>query len=168
MNNNRRFDESAEIIQEGIENPNLDKFKAQLIDAKFQTYMRGAKTLMSDGVQEAKNGNSAKAQELYDQGMVFATKASGVNPDSFEPQFITGTLASLKGDLPLAAKLYEEAAAIIDTTGVKGNESQAKTIYKVLGDYFAGSTPEKAKTYYGKFLELEPDNAEISAKMSKL
>ncbi|MDE6408939.1 MAG: hypothetical protein K2K81_01655 [Muribaculaceae bacterium] len=169
LNNNRRFDESAEIIQEGIENPNLDKFKTQLVDAKFQTYMRGAKTMMSDGVTEAKNGNSEKAQQLYEQGMVYATKASGVNPESFEPQFITGTLASLKGDLSTAAKLYEEAASIIEKSGMNGNEAQAKTIYKVLGDYFSGNKEnDKAKKYYGKYLELEPGNADIEAKMSNL
>lgn len=168
LNNNRRFDEAAEIIQEGIDNPNLDKFKNQLMDTKFQTFMRGAKTMMSDGVQEAKIGNAAKAQENYLIGMDFATKASGVNPESFEPQFIKGTLASLKGDLPEAARLYEEAATLIENAGVKGSETQAKTIYKVLGDYFKDNDKGKAKTYYGKFLELEPDNAEISAKMQNL
>ncbi len=168
LNNNHRFDEAAEIIQEGIEDPNLDKFKNQMIDTKFQTYMRGAKTMMSDGVQEAKNGNKDKAMELYAIGMDYATKASGVNPDSFEPQFIKGILASQKGDLPEAARLYEEAATIIDRVGLNGNESQAKTIYKVLGDYFKDSNKAKAKDYYGKFLNLEPDNAEISAKMSGL
>ncbi|MBD5329245.1 MAG: tetratricopeptide repeat protein [Bacteroides sp.] len=169
LNNNHRFDESAEILQEGIENPNLEKFRNQLMDAKFQTYMRGAKTMMSEGVQESKNGNQDKAKELYNQGMVFATKASGVMPESFEPQFITGTLASLVGDIPLAAKLYEEAAALLDASGTKGVETQAKTIYKVLGDYFSGNKDnEKAKVYYGKFLELEPDNADVAAKAAAL
>ncbi|MDE5807521.1 MAG: hypothetical protein K2H76_05340 [Muribaculaceae bacterium] len=169
LNNNRRFEESAEILQEGIENPNLEKFRNQLMETKFQTYMRGAKTMMSDGVTESKNGNADKAKELYNQGMVYATKASGVNPESFEPQFITGTLASLTGDLPLAAKLYEEAAALIEASGAKGNEAQAKTIYKVLGDYFSGNKQnEKAKTYYAKFLELEPDNADVAAKAAAL
>ncbi|MBD5184429.1 MAG: hypothetical protein HDS97_06010 [Bacteroidales bacterium] len=169
LNNNRRFDEAASIIQEGIENPNLGKFRNQLMDAKFQTYMRGAKTMMSDGLQEGKNGNQEKAEQLYNTGLDFGEKASGVLPESFEPQFITGTIASLKGDLPRAAMLYEEAAAKIENAGVQGNESSAKTIYKVLGDYFYGNKEnEKAKTYYGKYLELDPANEDVAAKVANL
>lgn len=168
LNNNRRFDEAAEILQEGIDNPSLEKFATQLIDAKYQTYMRGAKTMMSEGVQESKNGNAEKAKQLYATGMDFASKASGVKPQFFEPQFIKGTLASLTGDLANAASLYEEAAALIEAAGVNGNEAQAKTIYKVLGDYFVNNDKSKAKTYYGKFLELEPENTEVAAKAAKL
>ncbi|MDE6297884.1 MAG: hypothetical protein K2L89_08560 [Muribaculaceae bacterium] len=169
LNNNKRFDESAEIIQEGIENPNLEKFRNQLMEAKYQTYMRGAKTMMGDGAAEAKLNNKDAAYSLYDQGVVYSEKASGVNPEAFEPLFIAGTILSLKNDIAGAAGLYEKAAGLIDQFGTKGNDSQAKTIYKVLGDYFSGNKQaDKAKTYYGKFLELEPDNAEVSAKMSKL
>lgn len=168
LNSNRKFDEAAEVLQEGIEDPNLDKFKTQLVDTKFQTFMRGAKTMMGEGVQAAKNGNKQEADDLYLKGVIYATKASGVNPESYEPQFLIGTLASLQGDLPKAAQLYEEASALLDASGVEGNEGNAKTIYKVLGDYFASSQPEKAKIYYNKFLQLEPTNEDINAKLSKL
>lgn len=169
FNANGRYDEAAEILQQGIENPNLEKFRNNLMDTKFQTYMRAAKTKMSEGVQEQKNGNGEGASNLYDEAISFATKASGVLPENYEPQFIMGTLASLKGDLPKAAALYEEAAALLDQTGVKGNESSAKTIYKVLGDYFSGNKDnEKAKKYYNKFLELDPQNADVNAKIATL
>lgn len=169
FNNNKRYDESAEILQEGIDNPNLANFRKNLMDTKFQTYMRGAKQMLSDGAAEAKLKNTAKANELYEAGKVYGTKASGVNPEAFEPQFIVGTLMSLQGDIAGAARLYEEASNLIDQFGTKGNDSQAKTIYKVLGDYYVGNKDaSKAKTYYEKYLNLEPDNAEIAAKISKL
>lgn len=147
FNNNQKFNEAAEIIQEGLEDPNLDKFKNQLIDAKYQTFMRGAKTLMSQGSQELKSGNKEKANQLFIEGMEYASKAAGTNPNSFEPQFISGTIASLTGDLELAARLYEEAATLIEQNGTNGNESTAKTIYNVLSNYFKGKDAVKADKY---------------------
>lgn len=169
LNSNGRYDEAAAILQEGIDNPNLEKFRPQLTTQQFQTFLTGAKTKMGAGFKEVQANNKEGADRLFAEGIDLAQKASKVDPASYEPVYLMGTLTSLSGNTTKGYELYEQAAAMLDASGVKGHEANAKLIYKMLGDYFTGlKQNDKAKNYYNKYLELDPENADINAAISKL
>ncbi|MDE7413832.1 MAG: hypothetical protein K2N05_08630 [Muribaculaceae bacterium] len=163
LSNNGKMNEAIAVLKEGISDPNLEKFRPQLTNTLFDTYMRVVNKDMTEGMAEVKANNKENANRILTEGIEYAQKASEVNPESYLPYYRMGTLYNIMGDQTKGFELYEKAASLEIP-----NEGDAKILYKMLGDYFKAKSKDKAINFYNKYLELDPENVEVNAAMGKL
>ncbi|MDE6339880.1 MAG: tetratricopeptide repeat protein [Muribaculaceae bacterium] len=109
--------------------------------------------------------NPAKAKEFFDEVLTNADKMEAILPDNYKPKMLKGDVAkqtaSTEDEAALAAQpMYEEAVALLEQAPDPSKYTRdAKTLYMYLGNcYLHQNNVPKAKEYYYKFLELEPNN----------
>lgn len=112
--------------------------------------------------------NPEKAKALFDEVLANADKMASILPDNYKPKMLQGDVAKQtaanEDDAALAAQpKYEEAVALLEASPDPSRYARdAKTLYMYLGNYYIKKDDvAKAKEYYNKFLQLDPDNEPV-------
>lgn len=137
------------------EEPGYNDFVQQAIYA----YYGGAQNIQKDPVASDK---------YFGMSAEYAQKASDMAPNQYKPIKILGDIAIAKAPNDEARKsagqpLYEKAIVLLEGAADPSRyKTDAKTIYTYLGNYYISKdNVAKAKEYYNKFLELDPNNADV-------
>lgn len=119
------------------------------------------------GGVENKQDNPAKAEEYFKKTEDYVAKAQAELPDNYKPKKILGDIALQRAaneqEVKVAAfPMYSEAAALLDkASDTSRYASDAKTIYNYLGNYYLDQKDvAKAKEYFNKYLQYDPNNEE--------
>lgn len=109
--------------------------------------------------------NPEMVNAFLDEVIANAEKMESILPDNYKPKMLKGDVAKQKApteeDAALAAQpMYEEALALLEQSPDPSRYARdAKTLYMYLGNsYLHQNNVAKAKEYYYKFLELDPEN----------
>ncbi len=113
---------------------------------------------------ENKTNDPAKADKYYAMAQDYANKAAAILPDNYKPKKFEGDIAMQKAaeaDVASAAvPAYTEAIAMLEASQDPSRyNSDAKVMYNYMGNYYLDQKDvEKAKEYFNKYLQLDPDN----------
>lgn len=117
------------------------------------------------GVQ-LKDEDPAKSNAYYDTALEFAGKAGEILPDNYKPKKFVGDVAkqraATKEEIASAAQpAYEEAVVLLEAAQDPSRyANDAKEMYNYLGNYYLDRKDvAKAKEYFNKYLNFDPDNA---------
>ena len=144
-------DSFAEYIAK-LEKPDFNDFSQQ---ATFSFYA---------GV-ENKQDNPNKAEEYFKKAYDYATKMEAALPGNYKPYKIYGDIAMQRAtsddEVKTAAfPMYSEAATLLEKSENPSKYARdAKPIYNYLGNYYLDHKDvAKAKEYFNKYLQYDPDN----------
>lgn len=186
--NAKRNDEAVEVLQEAIAdmptqasfNKNLAFLYAgmnQITNAAeaYKGYL--AKTDepgYNDFVQQAtfsyyagvenKTADPAKSAEYFDQTLEYVGKAAEILPTNYKPKKFVGDVAKQRATTDAeiksaAAPAYIEAIELLEAKPDARYASDAKEMYNYMGNYYLDRKDvAKAKEYFNKYLEYDPNN----------
>lgn len=142
------------------EDPGYNDFVQQAIYA----YYGGAQNIEKDPA------TSAKYMQMSTE---YATKASEMAPNQYKPVKILGDIAIAQNPETIktvAQPIYLKAVELLEASQDPSRyKADAKSMYTYLGNsYLEQGDVETAKTYYYKFLELDPDNEAVRNYVEKL
>lgn len=187
----KRSDEAVTVIQEAIrEMPDNAAFSKDLamkyVDQNnltkaaeaFRDYVKKSEEPgYNDFNQQAvfsfyaaveNKDNPEKAKEFFDEVLANADKMAKILPDNYKPKMLYGDVAKQTAATEDEAKVaaqpkYEEAVALLEASpNPEKYARDAKTLYMYLGNcYVYQKNNAKAKEYYNKFLELDPNNSAV-------
>ncbi len=155
----KSFAKSAEAYKgflDKIEKPGYNDFVQQ---ATFSYYA---------GV-ENKTDDSALAERMFKDAETYIAKAEEAYPGYYKPNKMRGDIAMQRAtsddEVKKAAQpAYELAVSQLAATADMNNntvKNDAKNMYNYLGNYYLDmKVVAKAKEYFNKYLELDPDNAD--------
>lgn len=141
----------------------------------YENYLKNTDAGYNDFIQQAifsyyagvENGaNTEMANKYYDMAKSYADKAREILPDNYRPLKIYGDIAKQtanKADVEkAAAPFYLDAVKLLEASADPSKyKSDAKEMYNYLGNYYLDlKDVPTAKTYFEKYLQLDPDNAE--------
>ncbi|MCM1377604.1 MAG: tetratricopeptide repeat protein [Clostridium sp.] len=189
-NRNKRSEEAVAVLQEAIKeiptNANFNKQLASIyIDLNdlpkaadtyaeyisktknpdYNDYVQQALYEYFAGLQDL-TADPAAAAKYFDAAVSNANKAKGLAANQYKPLKILGDVEIAKADKSKAAVVaqpyYEEAIVLLQNSADPGRYvNDAKTIYNYLGNYYVNAGDKvKAKEYFNKYLELDPNNAD--------
>lgn len=182
-----RTDEAINVLKEAIkENPSNATFEKQLamiyVDAnnlskasdEFENYLAKIdKPNYNDYIQQAtfsyyagveNKDNISEANRYYSKAAEFANKAQEDRPDLHKPNKILGDIAkqqASKDKVESAAVPYYEIAIqkLEALPNASSYASDAKEMYNYMGNYYLDMKDvAKAKEFFNKYLQLDPDN----------
>ena len=131
----------------------------------YNDYIQQATFLYYAGVQD-----KANASKYFGEEKTYLDKAAAAYPGFYKPNKMRGDIAKQQADKAnvekAAAPLYEQAIAEFETIAPdkrsNAAKSDAKEMYLYLGNYYLdGGDKAKAKQMFNKYLELDPNNAEV-------
>ena len=185
----KRFDLAEEVLEEAMKtfptNPTFAKNMAMMyIDAeKYPEAAKAYKQYLSkldkaeynDFIQQATlcyyaalsmKENPSAAATFYDETIEYAQKAEADYPEIYRPNKIYGDVARAKATKEnvgkAAAKDYE--ASILKLEKMEDTSRfarDAKEMYNYLGNYYLDLKDiAKAKEYFNKYLQYDPDNTD--------
>lgn len=188
--NAKRPDEAIEVLQEAIkEAPANASFNKQLAmvfvdqgnipaaaeayegylskteDPNFNDFSQQATFSYYAGVDK-KESDPAASAKYFDDALKYAAKAQEKMPENYKPKKIEGDVAiqrAAKADATKAGvAAYEQAAQLLEKAeNPQRYASDAKNIYNYLGNYYLDKGDKAtAKTYFNKYLQFDPDNAD--------
>ncbi|MCM1153129.1 MAG: hypothetical protein NC328_05700 [Muribaculum sp.] len=190
MQRNKRPEEAIAVLQEGIadmpQNANFNKQLASIYvdmnnlpmsaDSFAQYIAKTKEPDYNDFVQQAlyeyfagvqtKDSDPEKSNKYFDAAIASANKASSFDEKQYKPKKILGDVAIARAPKAQAATagepLYSEAIVLLESSKDPSRYvSDAKAMNNYLGNYWLEKGDKvKAKTFFNKVLELEPDNAE--------
>ena len=184
----KRADEAIAVLKEGIaEMPDNALFNKDLamkyVDANniteaakaYEGYLsKTEKPSYNDYIQQAtfsfyaaveNKDNEATANKFFDDTAKYAGLASEILPDNYKPKKFLGDIAKQKAakeDIETAAApMYLEAIALLEASQDPSRyKSDAKEMYNYLGNYYLDQKDvAKAKEYFNKYLQYDPDNS---------
>lgn len=141
----------------------------------YENYLKNTDAGYNDFIQQAifsyyagvENGaNTEMANKYYDMAKSYADKAHEILPDNYRPLKIYGDIAKQtanKADVEkAAAPFYIDAIKLLEASADPSKyKNDAKEMYNYIGNYYLDlKDVPTAKTYFGKYLQLDPDNAE--------
>lgn len=188
LSNAKRNDEAIQVLQEAIkEMPDNAAFNKSLamkyVDANnitkaaeafrgyikkteepgYNDYNQQATFSFYAGVENKDNPEAAKS--FFDEVLANAAKMESIIPDNYKPKMLQGDVAKQtaanEDEAAVAAQpKYEEAVALLEKSADPSRYNRdAKTLYMYLGNYYIKQdNVAKAKEYYNKFLNLDPNN----------
>lgn len=188
LSNAKRNDEAIQVLQEAIkEMPDNAAFNKSLamkyVDANnitkaaeafrgyikkteepgYNDYNQQATFSFYAGVENKNNPEAAKS--FFDEVLANAAKMESIIPDNYKPKMLQGDVAKQtaanEDEAAVAAQpKYEEAVALLEKSADPSRYNRdAKTLYMYLGNYYIKQdNVAKAKEYYNKFLNLDPNN----------
>ena len=115
---------------------------------------------------ENKTKDPAAAEKFYAIAKDYASKAAAILPDNYKPVKFDGDIALQKASeanvAPAAVPYYLKAIDLLEASPNKDRyASDAKTMYNYMGNYYLDQKDvAKAKEYFAKYLQLDPNNAE--------
>lgn len=139
---------------EKIEEPGYNDYSQQ---ATFSYYA---------GVENKKD-DAALAEQMFKDAETYLTKAEEAYPGYYKPTKMRGDIAMQRAatddEVKKAAQpFYEQAVGQLATADMTNTvKNDAKNMYNYLGNYYLDQkNTAKAKEYFNKYLELDPDNAD--------
>ncbi|MBD5208116.1 MAG: tetratricopeptide repeat protein [Bacteroidales bacterium] len=135
-------------------------------DAGYNDFVQQALLDYYAGVQAQGNNNTEQAASYFANANDYAAKAFAIM-ENYKPKMIMGDIVKAQAGKDKAATaaqpLYEEAAALIAASPDPSKYARdAKTIYAYLGNYYYTNRQDaKAKEYFNKYLEIDPNNEQI-------
>lgn len=191
LSNAKRNDEAIQVLQEAIkEMPDNAAFNKSLamkyVDANnitkaaeafrgyikkteepgYNDYNQQATFSFYAGVENKDNPEAAKS--FFDEVLANAAKMESIIPDNYKPKMLQGDVAKQtaanEDEAAIAAQpKYEEAVALLEKSADPSRYNRdAKTLYMYLGNYYIKKdNVEKAKEYYNKFLNIDPNNEAV-------
>lgn len=150
------YDKAADAYTGYIEKTQNPGY-ADILTHALYAYFGGAKLSQS---------NPEEANKYFELAKTQATKASEMAPEQYRPYKVLGDIAiaqSTKATASLAAEpMYLKAVELIEALPDKSKVTgDAKIIYNYLGNCnLDKKDKEKAKVFFNKYLELDPDNAD--------
>ncbi|MCM1370049.1 MAG: tetratricopeptide repeat protein [Candidatus Amulumruptor caecigallinarius] len=188
LNTAGRSDEAIEVLKEAVKDqPDNGTFYKQLAfiyvdrnditDAAdtYEAYLANIEPGYNDFIQQAtfdfyagveNKPNPEKAAQYFDKAKSYADKAREILPDNYKPKKIYGDIAKQTADKAniekAAAPMYEEAIVLLEASNDPSRyATDAKEMYNYMGNYYLDlKDVEKAKSYFLKYLQYDPDNAE--------
>lgn len=189
LNTAKRVDEAEAVLQEAIkELPDNANFNKQLamtyvnenqISKAADTYAgyidKIEKPNFNDFIQQAtfafyaaveNKDNPAAADKYFAMTQENADKAAAAMPNHYKPKKIAGDIAKQKASEAqvesAAVPAYQEAVVLLEQSEDPSRyKNDAKEMYNYLGNYYLNEkNVEKAKQYFNKVLEFDPNNAE--------
>lgn len=188
FNSADRPDEAQAILQEAInDNPENPEFYKQLamtfvnennLSKAADTYLgylsHSEKPGYNDFIQQAtfafyagvenKEKDSAAADKYYAMAQEYANKAAEILPDNYKPKKFNGDIAMQKATKEeagaAAVPAYTEAITLLEASENPARyANDAKLMYNYMGNYYLDQKDvAKAKEYFNKYLELDPNN----------
>lgn len=136
------------------EEPGYNDFVQQALYA----YFAGRQNLLD---------NPEESKRFFGVANEYANKAKDMAPNQYKPVKILADVAiasaPTEDEMKSAGQpLYEEAIVLLEGSQDPSRyKSDAKEIYNYLGNYYLDQKDvAKAKEYFNKYLELDPDNAD--------
>lgn len=186
-----RYDEAIALINEGIrEIPNNPSFYKTLSNVYLgqEDYSTAADTyaeyinqlerpgyndLIQGAVYAYFAGLTKNDTKYYDMAESMANEASEVYPEMYKPYKVLGDVQiqrATDADAPIVAfDNYSKALELLGDTPDPRYNNDLKAIYRYLGIYYAEQKDkEQAKSYLNKYLEINPDDAQIRTYVNKL
>ncbi len=184
----KRSDEAVELLKEAIadqpDNANFNKQLAmtfvnlnQLANASdaYEGYLaKSEKPGYNDFIQQAtfsyyagveNHDNPEKAKVYFDKTAEYAAKAGEILPDNYKPVKFQGDIAKQtatteEGVKSAAQPFYEKAIVMLEASENPARyASDAKEMYNYMGNYYLDQKDKaKAKQYFSKYLEYDPNN----------
>lgn len=186
--NAKRNDEAIQVLQEAIQDmPDNAAFNKSLamkyVDANnitkaaeafrgyiqkteepgYNDYSQQATFSFYAGVEN--KDNPAVAKEFFDDVLANAAKMESIMADNYKPKMLQGdvakqTAANEDEAASAAQPKYEEAVVLLEKSADPSRYARdAKTMYMYLGNYYIKhDNVAKAKEYYNKYLDLDPNN----------
>lgn len=183
----KKFDEALAVLQEGEKE--LPEQKSFIHDAaliyfdmnqsdkavkEFQRYLAGNESPnYTDAYQMANlayvaafDASGAEKDALLKTAAEYAQKAAEANPKNYRPLKRAGDVAGMQatGNDAVKAKApyYKKAADLIESTNTQPSASDARDIYKTLGEYYVLiGDKDNAKVYFTKYIAVNPDDAQV-------
>ncbi|MDE7381227.1 MAG: tetratricopeptide repeat protein [Muribaculaceae bacterium] len=150
------YDKAADAYTGYIEKT-ADPSYADILTHALYAYYGGAKQF---------NDNPEVANKYFELAKKQAAKASEMDKSQYRPYKVLGDIAiaqAPKAEASSAAEpMYMQAVELIEALPDKSKvANDAKVIYNYLGNYnLDKKDKEKAKAFFNKYLELDPDNAD--------
>lgn len=179
-------DEAVAVLQEGInDDPKNAKFDKDLSNVYItaQDYGNAAKAY-SNYINKTPNPtytdyiratiyayNGAVKEnnnpEYFDMAITYANKAKEADDNQYQPYKLLGDIAMTRAaDADAGTAAVDDYLAAIQRIEAAPDpkfNSDASTIYKYLGAYYVGAKDmAKAKQYLGKYLEINPQDENIT------
>ncbi|MDE6668456.1 MAG: tetratricopeptide repeat protein [Muribaculaceae bacterium] len=184
----KRYDEAVNVLQEAIEqmpdqasfNKNLAFLYASMnqisnaADAYHGYLEKTDEPGYNDFVQQAtfsyyagvenKTADPAKSAKYFDDTLAFVQKASDILPTNYKPKKFVGDVAKQRATTDeqvksVAAPAYLEAVTLLEAKPDARYAADAKEMYNYLGNYYLDQKDvAKAKEYFNKYLEYDPNN----------
>lgn len=185
----KRTDEGIAVLEEAIkdqpENANFNKqlammfvdknnlagaadaykgYLAKLEEPGYNDFIQQATFSFYAGVE---NKNNPELQnKFFDETKEYVDKAAKILPDNYKPKKFYGDIAKQLADKAhvesAAAPYYEEAVALLEASADPSRyTTDAKEMYNYLGNYYLDQKDTaKAKSYFMKYLQYDPNNAD--------
>lgn len=134
----------------------------------YNDFVQEATFAFYAGVENQKD-NPAASDKYYALCQEYANKAAEILPDNYKPKKFTGDIAKQKAPesevASAAVPAYTEAITLLEASDNPSRyASDAKVMYNYLGNYYLDQKDvAKAKTYFNKYLELDPNNEQYRA-----
>ncbi len=135
-------------------------------DPTYSDYFQQATFAYYAGI-ETKANDPEKAKSYFDKALNFAQKAQEKNGDMHKSAKMRGDVkiqnAAKEAAPTVAFDDYSEAARLLEALpDPKAYTSDAKAIYIYLGNYYINKKDNAAaKQAFGKYLEYDPENADV-------
>lgn len=132
----------------------------------YNDYVQQAIYAYYGGAQNIKDDPEA-SKKYFDMATKYSTMASEIAPNQYKPVKILGdiTVAQASEDQikTIGVPIYEKAIELLESAQDPSRyKSDAKAIYSYLGNaYISQDNVAKAKEYFNKFLELDPENESV-------
>lgn len=145
------------------------KYVAKVGDAGYNDLVQLALYDYVAGIQCQQN-KSEDAAKYFDEAIKNAQKAIEEAPEQYKPKKIIGDVMAAKNAAnpaeasKAASPFYEEAIGLLEASADPSKyATDAKNMYKALGYYFLDAKDKaKAKSYFQKYMTLDPNNAEMA------
>lgn len=119
----------------------------------------------TDDAEHGRTANPAETERYFKISEDFINRAAQALPDNYRPVKMKGDIAMQRAtnetDVKKAAQpLYEEAIVLLENSADPSRyATDAKTMYNYLGNYYLDQKDvAKAKEYFNKYLQYDPDN----------
>ncbi len=185
----KRTDEGIAVLEEAIkdqpENANFNKqlammfvdknnlagaadaykgYLAKLEEPGYNDFIQQATFSFYAGVENKNNPELQK--KFFDETKEYVDKAAKILPDNYKPKKFYGDIAKQLADKAhvesAAVPYYEEAVALLEASADPSRyTTDAKEMYNYLGNYYLDQKDTaKAKSYFMKYLQYDPNNAD--------
>lgn len=152
----KTFAKSAEAYKGYVE---------KLEDPGYNDFIQQATFCYYAGVENKEN--PAVADAMFNDCETFITKAAEAYPGYYKPNKMRGDIAMQRatndeGVKTAAQPFYEKAVVELASNDLNNTaKNDAKAMYNYLGNYYLDHKDvAKAKEFFNKYLELDPDNAD--------
>lgn len=171
MPNNAAFNKQMAFVYVDENNlpgaaDSFSQYLEKLDEPGYNDFVQQAMFDYFAGIDRKSAGDAAKSDAYFADAAAYAEKAAKILPDNYKPKKIVGDIAKQKATkenlASAAAPIYIEAVQMLEASADPSRyASDAKEMYNYLGNYYLDLKDNaKAKEYFNKYLQYDPDNAD--------